>query len=266
MLRRQHYIALSLVVLFTLVMLNLSSKTTARMKLGIGSLFAPLFGLANATRQVAEKAGDTALSRAELSRRIETLSAENKELWLQMACLEALTNENARLRQLFAWQQQHPRKFKPARVVLQDPANWWRSVDIDVGSRDGIRTNMPVLAVEGLVGHIFSVSLTRSQVVLVGDPNCKVAAQVDRSQDRGIIGPCGPLEHELVELSYLSASASPKPGDIVKTAGNGGIFPKDILIGTIVDARPGDYGLAVARVKLAANLNALSEVWVMMEP
>ena len=266
MLRRPHYIVLGLVVLLTLVMLNLPARTTARMKLVIGSLFVPLFGLANAAHQTAGKAGDTALSRAELVHRIEKLSAENQELSLQTARMEALANENARLRQLFAWQQQHPRKFKLARVVLQDPANWWRSVDIDVGSRDGIRTNMTVLAMEGLVGRIASVSLTRSQVVLVGDPNCKVAAQVEPSQDRGIIGPCGPLEHELVELSYLSASATPKPGDIVRTAGNGGIFPKDILIGTIVDARPGDYGLAVARVKLAANLNALSDVWVMLEP
>ncbi len=266
MLRRTHYIALGLVVVLTLVMLNLPSKTTARLKLVIGSLFVPLFGLANAGHQMAGKAGDTALSRAELVQRLEALSAENKELSLQMARLEALTNENARLRQLFAWQQEHPRKFKLARVVLQDPANWWRSVDIDAGSRDGIRTNMTVVSMEGLVGRIASVSLTRSQVVLVGDANCKVAAQVERSQDRGIIGPSGPMEHELVEMSYLSASASPKPGDVVRTAGNGGIFPKDILIGTVVDARPGDYGLAVARVKLAANLNALSEVWVMLEP
>jgi rod shape-determining protein MreC len=266
MFRRPHYIALGLVVLLTLVMLNLPSKTTARMKLVIGSLFVPLFGLANASHQMAGKAGDTALSRAELVQRNETLLAENRELLLQLAQLATATNENARLRQLLGWQQQHPRKFKLARVVLQDPANWWRSIDIDVGSRDGIRTNMTVLAMEGLVGRVASVSLTRSQVVLVGDPNCKVAAQVERSLDRGIIGPCGPMEHELVEMSYLSASATPKPGDILRTAGNGGVFPKDILIGTIVDARPGDYGLPVARVKLAANLNALSEVWVMLEP
>jgi rod shape-determining protein MreC len=281
MLKRPHYIALGLVVLLTLVMLNLPSKTTARMKLGIGSLFVPLFGLANTTHQVADKAGDTALSRAELLRLNESLSAENKQLRLQASRLEELNRENDRLRQHFGWQQLHPRKYKLTRVVLQDPANWWRSVEIDAGSRDGIRTNLPVLTINVsgeaspfdvrtnpvcLVGRVFSVSLTRSQVVLVGDPNCKVAAQVDRSQARGIIGPAGPLEQELVELSYLSGGTSPKPGDSVKTAGSGGLFPKDIPIGTVVDAHPGDYGLTVARVKLAANLNALSEVWVIMEP
>jgi rod shape-determining protein MreC len=267
MLRRPHYIALSLVVLMTLVMLNLPSKTTARMKLGIGSFFVPLFGLANTAQQVADAAGDAAMTRSELRRQNAALSRENEELRLQSKRLEELTRENDRLRQLLGWQTQHPRKFKLANVVLHDPANWWRSVQIDAGSRDGVRTNMPVLTIDGLAGRVFSVSLTRSQVVLVGDPNCRVAAQVDNpSQDWGIVGPSGPLDRELVEMTYRSGAASPKAGQSVRTAGNGGIFPKDILIGTIVDAHTGDYGLIVARVKLAANLSTLSEVWVMMEP
>ena len=53
MLKRPHYIALGLVVLLTLVILNLPSQTTARLKLGIGSLFLPLFGLASSAQQLA---------------------------------------------------------------------------------------------------------------------------------------------------------------------------------------------------------------------
>jgi rod shape-determining protein MreC len=51
------------------------------------------------------------------------------------------------------------------------------------------------------------------------------------------------------------------------TSGIGGIFPKDIPIGKIVDSHPVEYGLNLAaRVKLNANLSSLEEVWVMLEP
>jgi cell shape-determining protein MreC len=51
----------------------------------------------------------------------------------------------------------------------------------------------------------------------------------------------------------------------VRTSGYGGVFPPNISVGQILDSRPAEYGQAtVARVKLAANLNALQEVWVIL--
>ena len=258
---------LGLVVLLTLVVLNLPSRTTARLKLAIGSLFVPLFGLANSGRQLAGQAGDAVLPRSELLRELETLRRQNQELRLQGAQTEELARENGRLRQLFGWQRQQRRKYKLANVVLRDPANWWRTVQIDLGSRDNIRTNMPVLTSEGLVGRIQSVGLTRSQVLLLGDPNCRVAARVDdATRDTGVIIPSGTLESDYVELTFLSRNANLKPGQVVRTSGNGGIFPKGILIGTIVEIHSTEYGLSKeAQVKLAANLSALEEVWVLVE-
>jgi len=265
MLKRPHYIALGLVVLLTLIILNLPSQTSARLKLGIGSLFLPLFGLASSSQHVVGAAGDTILPRRELLKLNDDLRRENQQLRLQASQAEETARENARLRRLLGWQQRTPWKLKLAGVVLRDPANWWRTVQIDLGSRDGARVNLPVLTMDGLVGRISSVSLTRSQVVLLGDPNCKVAARVEnQTRDTGVIGPCGPLDTEFVELGYLSRNASLKPAQDVLTSGQGGIFPKGIPIGKIIDVQTVDYGSrAQARVKLAANLNALEEVWVM---
>jgi rod shape-determining protein MreC len=265
MLRRPHYIALGLVVLLTLLTLNLPSQTAARFKLGIGGLFLPLFGLAASTHQVADAAGDAVLPRRELLKLNEGLHRENQQLRLQALQAQETLSENARLRQLVGWQRQKPWKLKLAKVVLREPANWWRTVQIDLGSRDGLRVNLPVLTMDGLVGRISSVSLTRSQVVLLGDPNCKVSARVENeARDNGIIGPSGPLDTEFVELGYLSKNANLKPAQNVVTSGEGGIFPKGIPIGKVVDQQTVDYGLRTeARVRLAANLSALEEVWVM---
>jgi rod shape-determining protein MreC len=268
-LKRPSYIVVCLIVVLTLIVLNLPSHTKARLKLGIGSLFLPLLGLAGSSQQLAGAALDRVVPRRELLRQNEALRQENQGLRFKVMEAGAMERENARLRQLLGWQAQQPRKIKLASVVLRDPSNWWRTIQIDLGSRDGMRINLPVLSPEGaLVGRISAVSLTRSQVVLLGDPNCHVAAVVENeSRDNGVVGASGPLDSGFVELGYLSTNARLKPGQLVKTSGLGGIFPKDILIGQVVDTQPIEYGFGtVARVKLAANLNALEEVWVILEP
>jgi rod shape-determining protein MreC len=265
MFKRQHYLALIVVVAVVLVLLNLPTRTTARLKVGIGSLFLPLFGLANSTHKVAEKTGDAIITRSELLRQNEALRNENQQLRMQALQAEEAARENARLRQLIGWQRQQKWNLKLARVVLRDPANWWRTVQIDRGSRDGMRTNLPVLTNDGLVGRISSVSFDRSQVILLGDPNCKVSGQIENENgDMGVIGSSGPFDGSLVEMSYLSKNANLKPGQNVFTSGLGGVFPKGIPVGKVIDSRPVEYGLYVeARVKLAANLSALDEVWVL---
>ena len=252
-------------MLLTLVVLNLPRQATARLKLGIGSLFLPLFGLANSSHQLAGSAGDALTTRGALLRQNASLRRENQQLRLQALQAEEIARENARLRQLVGWQRTKSWKLKLAKVVLRDPANWWRTVQIDLGSRDGLRVNLPVLTTDGLVGRVSSVSLTRSQVTLLGDPNCKASARVENdTHDIGVISASGPLEGQMVKLSYLSPNASLKPGQRVVTSGEGGIFPQGIPIGKVVDVEPVDFGAGLeARVRLAANLNALEEVWVM---
>jgi rod shape-determining protein MreC len=264
MLKRLHYISLGLVVLLTLVILNLPSQTSARFKQGIGSVFLPLFGLASTSQHLTAAAVDAVVPRGELLKQNDGLRRENQQLRLQTMQAQETASENARLRQLVGWQQQTPWKLKLARVVLREPANWWRTVQVDLGSRDGLRVNLPVLTTDGLVGRVSSVSLTRSQVVLLGDRNCKVSARIENeTRDTGIIGPSGPLDTEFVGLGYLSKNANLKSGQSVVTSGEGGIFPPGIPIGKVVDVQAVDYGLRTeARVKLAANLNALEEVWV----
>lgn len=268
MLKRPHYIAIALVVLFTLVLLNLPAQTTARLKTGVGSVFLPLFGVSGSARELTSKTADALMPRGELVRQNETLWRENQQLRLHLQRQEALEQENERLRSLVHWQRQQRWNLRLGRVIARDPMNWWRSVQIDLGSRQGVKENMPVLTPEGLVGRVSAVTPTYSQVALVGDSSCKVAARVDNeSRDTGIIGPGGPLDRDLVELNYLSRSATLTPGQSVRTSGEGGIFPRDIPIGSVVDSYPVEYELyTVARVRLSANLSSLDEVWVLFPP
>lgn len=267
MFKRPYYIAVALVALLTLLVLNLPSRTTSRLKLAIGSFFLPLFGVASGAQQVAARTGDTLLPKSELIRANEALRTQNQELRLQAMQTAETVRENDRLRQLVAWQKQSPWKVRLARVLSRDPANWWRTVQIDLGSRDGVRLNLPVLTPEGfLVGRIASVSLTHSQVVLIGDANCKVPASVENpARDKGVIVGGGPFDGSFVNLAYLANNANLKPGQNVTTSDLSAIYPRGITIGKVADeARPVESGLYLeAQVKLAANLSSLEEVWVL---
>ena len=265
MFKKKHYLALGAVVLVVLLLFSLPPRATSRLKLAAGSLFLPLFGLLNTAQQLPADAADAVLPRRALLKEVGELRQENQQLRIQMMQAAAIARENDQLRALLGWPRQVPWKLKLANVVMREPANWWRTVQIDLGSRDGLGENMPVLTPEGLVGRVASVGFTRSQVVLVGDPNCRVSALVENpAHDIGIITASGPLDSSLVDLTYLSGNADLKPGENVVTSGEGGIFPRGILIGQVVDSRPVEFGLYTeARVKLAANLGGLEQVWVL---
>ncbi len=267
MFKKTHYVVLGSVLLLTLIALNLPGGKSARLKQSLGGLFLPLFGLANATEQLAKKSADNLVPRSELLRQNEQYRRDNQELRLRLVQADQIQFENARLRQLLGWQKQTAWRLKLANVVLRDPENWWATVQIDLGSRDGLRENLPVLTADGfLAGRVSSVGLTSSQIVLVGDPACKVSALVQNAaRDNGVITTrAGTLDSSIVTIGYLSRNAVVTPGQRVITSGLGKVFPAGITVGQVVDSHPVEFGLYTeAHVKLAANLSGLEQVWIL---
>jgi rod shape-determining protein MreC len=267
MFKQKNYLALGAVVFVAIVLLSLPTRATSRLKLAVESWFLPLFGLANAGQQLPADLADSLFTRRELLHQLDALRRENQQLRSQAVQSAAIARENDQLRALFNWQRQSPWKLKLAKVVMRDPANWWRTVQIDLGSRDGVQTNQPVLTDDGLVGRVSAVGYVSSQVTLVGDPECRVSALVENAtHDMGVLTASGPLDNSLVEMSYLSSNANLKPGENVFTSGLGGVFPRGIPVGKIVDAQTIEYGLATeARVRLNADLGGLEQVWVLFK-
>jgi rod shape-determining protein MreC len=211
------------------------------------------------------------MPRRELLRQIEQLRRQNQDLGLRLEQEGQVWSENARLRAEAGWARQSPWRVKLGRVIAREPANWWRSLEIDLGARDGLRANLPVLTTEGaLAGRVSSVGETRSQVILLGDPSVRVAAVVatgGTNRETGVItaNTSAPQDEGMIDLDYLSGNSAVRPGQPVVTWGVGGVFPAGITIGKIVDTRARENGLTIeARVKLAANLGALEEVWVIL--
>lgn len=266
MLKRPQYLALGGTLFLLLALLNLPSSVSERLKLAVSGSFLPLFGLRSASQTFLDRASYQLLPRSVL---IEEIVKSRKEIAdLQSALLQSqdALGENARLRAALGNPPKGPWNRRFARVIGRDSTTWWRTLRIDLGSRDGIQPNQVVMTPAGLVGRISQVGLTHSDVALVGDAECGVAVVVRETRDQGIIKPgqASTGEGGHVDLSLLQNSPEVMAGQWVVTSGLGGVFPGGIPVGTIQDSRPMEGGLfTTARVRLSAPLNRLEEVWVL---
>ncbi len=96
-----------------------------------------------------------------------------------------------------------------AQVIGDSPGNFQNTVEINVGSTDGISVGMPVTNGAGLVGRITRVYSTHSLVKLITDPAYSVPAQVlSSADDEGIQGPLQEIPGGGVVTSSTSSTTT----------------------------------------------------------
>jgi rod shape-determining protein MreC len=263
--KRAHYIVLATVALLLLILLNLPAAAASRLKLAFGGVFLPLFGVTSSARSFVDRASYNLLPRNVLINEVQRLEQENIALRLSAAQGADALAENNRLRSQLGALPRGPWKPRLARVVGREPTTWWRTLLIDYGSRDGAQVNQAVITPDGLVGRISAVGYSHSQVALIGDAACGVSVLVAETRDQGTIkGPQPTTEAGIVELNTFQNSPQILAGHRVVTSGDGGVFPKGLPVGGVLDTRPANAGLyTTARIRLGANLNRLEEVWVL---
>jgi rod shape-determining protein MreC len=135
-----------------------------------------------------------------------------------------------RLQEFLDLKKNAPYHLLAAAVIGRDPSNWYRTLTINKGSRDGVAVEMGVITPAGVVGRVIKTGPAVSQVLLMTDRNSTVAALTQRSRDEGLVEG---TEKGLARIKYLSLLADVKEGDLVLTSGLTGSFPKGLPIGTI---------------------------------
>lgn len=267
MLKRPYPLVWGAILLLVILLLNLPDRTAAQLKLALSSIFVPLFRLESTAKKGLGQAGDRLAPRNVLNRQIESLEEENTRLKLELQQFREAARENRVLREMLEYPPRENLNLKAANVVGGDPENWWRTLLIDQGKEDGMKVDMPVLCPQGLVGKIFEVQVGHSQVLLLGDPQCRISAMVFDTGETGIIQPRSEtvLNPLVVDFSYLPNNPRFQKDQWVITSGKGGVFPRGIPIGTIVNWQSVGYGTYTkAQVRLSVNFNRLERVFVLM--
>ena len=165
----------------------------------------------------------------------EELKQENSKLEQSLRELEIIKAENSTLKEFVNLTDKYTTyNTVPAYVINRDISNYSNTVVINVGAKEGIKTNMTVIADNGLVGHVISVTETTSKVQTINDPASTVSATISTTRDSILCK--GVLEDKkMLKATYIPTEATLVQGDNVETSGMGGIYPKGIHIGTIKD-------------------------------
>jgi len=175
---------------------------------------------------------------------------------------EALST-NQRLQQLLQFKNTTDQPVIAAQVIGMDPTGWFQSVIIDKGKNAGIKLNMPVVNADGVVGKLVAVSYNYSKVLLIIDQNSAVDCIIQRSRDNGIVKG---LSSKVCTLDYVLKASDVHVGDIVVTSGLGGIFPKGIPVGEVIDVQdPAGELFKEIKIKPVVDFSKLEELLIILK-
>jgi rod shape-determining protein MreC len=205
--------------------------------------------------------GYVGLRHARLENKV--LRSQLEQLKIRNIELESRAHEADRLAVLLHFREAHAETpMLAARVIGASPDAGSLVVYIDHGSRDGIRQNMGVITPDGVVGKILAVYPDSSQVLLIGDKESGVGALLSDTRTQGAVKGTGDPQ---LSLEYVSKDAKVSAGEAVLTSGQDRIFPKDLPVGTVIEAVPDKKSPFMRiRVRPAAHLDRLEEVLVLL--
>ena len=269
-------------ILMAILLVMLGFMVTAVYTVGAGAIFSQAVSLV--TVPVQRVSAGISDSVAEFFQRYSDSSAlydENKllrdersRLLARVADYERLRHENEQFRQVIGMMEtRQDLTLVTASVIARDPVSRFYSFTIDKGSLDNIRYLDPVMTADGLVGYVFEVGLTYSKVLTILDISVDVGAYSSATRDIGVVsGTIGLAEQGLCQLMYLDRESNVSPGDIILTSGGSiflgsdSLFPRDILIGTVLRVGPNDHGTSlVAVIEPAAEIPNVKNVFVIID-
>jgi rod shape-determining protein MreC len=195
----------------------------------------------------------------------KALIDENAALKEQLQNAELLEKENERLRDYLDMKNKYPSfAMEEGMVISHSSGNYITNFTLNRGTLHGIKTNMPVITKEGIVGYVVEVGLNWCMVSTLIETATSVGAYIPRSEVVGIVsGDYSMRQQGTCKIGYIDASADVQVGDTVYSSGTGSVYPADLKIGTVTAIEVDEYNRTlVATVTPAVDFSELK--WVMV--
>lgn len=203
------------------------------------------------------------LALQQIERENAQLRDESARLRISLQRERALAEQSRDLQRLLDLRNATPLETRAASVIAGGASPDFRTVTIDKGKRQGLATDMAVIAPAGVVGRVIMPAARAAKVQLLSDRNAAVAALVERSRAQGIVVGTG---EDLLRMDYVAGTADLKVGDQVVTSGMDGIYPKGFVIGQIESVQRGAGEFTAVVVRSSVDFSSLESVLVVLTP
>lgn len=201
--------------------------------------------------------------------RNEQLEAENAELRQQMVDYDRIKAENDAYKALARIQDTNSEaSYVSAFVIGRDPLDEFGGFTLDQGSTDGVAVNDAIISDRGyLLGVVVEVDATSCKVMTILHPSFNAAGVISRTRENGIItGSADYAADGQCVLTNLDRATEARNGDQVITTGLGGVFPANLLVGTVQEVVPEQSGKSSSAVILpGADPRTVKHVFIVTE-
>ena len=201
--------------------------------------------------------------------RNEQLEAENAELRQQMVDYDRIKAENDAYKALARIQDTNSEaSYVSAFVIGRDPLDEFGGFTLDQGSTDGVAVNDAIISDRGyLLGVVVEVDATSCKVMTILHPSFNAAGVISRTRENGVItGSADYAADGQCVLTNLDRATEARKGDQVITTGLGGVFPANLLVGTVQEVVPEQSGKSSSAVILpGADPRTVKHVFIITE-
>ena len=268
---KSRWVILPLITIFILIIMGVSINKSSKINWLNNIISVPLTPVQAFFSSIGESIGDGLAffnDKNAMRKEIDTLRVRINELERENRELASFRDKNEELRLALNLKSQfEDYDIKGANIVAIDPGNWFNIFKIDIGSKDGIGTEYPVVTgAGGLVGRVMSADLTSSKVLTIIDESSAVAGWISKTGG-GHVRVKGDIllkEQGYCRMDYIPLDVDVAVGDVIETSGLGGIYPKGILIGKVIEVRETNSEMnRYAIIEPAADFKRLEEVYVL---
>ena len=205
---------------------------------------------------------------------VEALKSENEELKKQIEELETkLINYDemsatvSTLRTHLNLSEKYPDYNLIVADIISDSATSWEATYVvNKGANHGVKPGMTVIATDGLVGYVESVTKTTSKIISILDAGNAVSAKISRTRDEIVCkGSVSSTEDQVLKIVNIPIGTTIIEGDKIETSGIGGVYPKGISIGNVTEIKNKKNPIEnEALIKTSVDFNRLETIGIIV--